>query len=243
MGRETKSGSQQVSKLALAAHTKLKFRQPGQTSRNDLAVRDLRAELLAAERAAVDKKRKAAGLPPLPVNSSSLRLENGDRSFSGENNGEDDKEGENEVIKRRRILEEVGDLDKDDEEDEVDGGVGGTSGKLDGDKGKGKAATVDEGEDDDEDESDEWVVFSSPPDHMGKPENADWLLPSHTYSDSDSDDDDDTAALMAELAKIKQERAEEKARLVSPLMITLTISSPFFSSSKSKRQLTSKTDQ
>lgn len=33
---------------------------------------------------------------------------------------------------------------------------------------------------------------------------------------SDSDDEDETAALMAELAKIKQERAEEKARQVSP---------------------------
>jgi hypothetical protein len=32
---------------------------------------------------------------------------------------------------------------------------------------------------------------------------------------SDSDDEDETAALMAELAKIKQERAEEKARQVS----------------------------
>ena len=32
---------------------------------------------------------------------------------------------------------------------------------------------------------------------------------------SDDSDDDDTAELMAELAKIKQERAEEKARLVS----------------------------
>lgn len=40
-------------------------------------------------------------------------------------------------------------------------------------------------------------------------------------SDDDSDDEDETAALMAELAKIKQERAEEKARLVSvfPLVI------------------------
>lgn len=34
-------------------------------------------------------------------------------------------------------------------------------------------------------------------------------------SDDDSDDEDETAALMAELAKIKQERAEEKARMVS----------------------------
>lgn len=34
-------------------------------------------------------------------------------------------------------------------------------------------------------------------------------------SSDDSDDEDDTAALMAELARIKAERAEEKARLVS----------------------------
>lgn len=34
---------------------------------------------------------------------------------------------------------------------------------------------------------------------------------------SDSDDEDETAALMAELAKIKQERAEEKARQVSAI--------------------------
>lgn len=40
-------------------------------------------------------------------------------------------------------------------------------------------------------------------------------------SDDDSDDEDDTAALMAELAKIKQERAEEKARLVRSIPITL----------------------
>jgi hypothetical protein len=36
---------------------------------------------------------------------------------------------------------------------------------------------------------------------------------------SDSDDEDETAALMAELAKIKQERAEEKARQVSDLCL------------------------
>lgn len=45
-------------------------------------------------------------------------------------------------------------------------------------------------------------------------------------SDDDSDDEDDTAALMAELAKIKQERAEEKARIVS-LSSPPPIPSPF----------------
>ncbi len=40
------------------------------------------------------------------------------------------------------------------------------------------------------------------------------LIRSHGSSDSDSDEEDDTAALMAELNKIKRERAEEKARQV-----------------------------
>lgn len=43
----------------------------------------------------------------------------------------------------------------------------------------------------------------------------------------DSDDEDDTAALMAELAKIKQERAEEKARIVCPLILATIIHQPF----------------
>lgn len=37
-------------------------------------------------------------------------------------------------------------------------------------------------------------------------------------SDDDSDDEDETAALMAELAKIKQERAEEKAKQVGRIL-------------------------
>lgn len=156
MGRESKAGTQQVSKLSLASHTKLKFRQPGQTDSTDVARIDLRAELAAAERAAQDKKRKAAGLPPLPVNevsAAAARLENGDVDEA--------------AAKRRKIIEETAGLDKDDSDDEDEDGEG-------------------EGDDDDDDDDD----------------------------DSDSDDEDDTAALMAELARIKQERAEEKARLV-----------------------------
>jgi len=36
------------------------------------------------------------------------------------------------------------------------------------------------------------------------------------FSDDDDDDDDDTEALMAELERIKKERAEEKLRKVFP---------------------------
>ncbi|OWZ28067.1 protein CWC15 [Cryptococcus neoformans c45] len=167
-GRETKAGSQQISKLSLAAHTKLKFRQPGQTNTSDVVRRDLKAELLAAERAAMDKKRKAEGLPPLaPLESQ----RDGQLRIEGVRDGEEDEA----AAKRRKILEEAAEMDKDDEsESDEEEGKG---------KGKGKAEN-DEDEDDDDDDSDD-----------------------------ESDDEDDTAALMAELAKIKQERAEEKARL------------------------------
>ena len=45
--------------------------------------------------------------------------------------------------------------------------------------------------------------------------SARWCPGAPMLTRSDSDDEDETAALMAELAKIKQERAEEKARQVS----------------------------
>lgn len=133
MGRESKAGTQQVAKLALASHTKLKFRQPGQTTTSDVARRDLRAELAAAERVAQDKKRKAAGLPPLPPLASVGAIENG--------NGEDEA-----AAKRRKILEEAAELDRDDSSDEDESDEEGE------DKGKGRA--VEKEEDDDDDDSD-----------------------------------------------------------------------------------------
>ncbi|KAK1925679.1 Pre-mRNA-splicing factor Cwf15/Cwc15 [Papiliotrema laurentii] len=170
LGRETKVGSQQVAKLSLAAHTKLKFRQPGQNNAGDIVRRDLKAELAAAERAAAEKKRKAAGLPPLPVVDGSLRIENGSGAA-----GEDEEDAA--AAKRRKVLEEALEMDKDDSDDEDEAPV---------DKGKGKALDQDADEDEDEDEDED---------------------------DDDDSDEDETAELMAELAKIKQERAEEKARL------------------------------
>lgn len=138
-GRETKAGSQQISKLSLAAHTKLKFRQPGQTNTSDVARRDLKAELLAAERAALDKKRKAEGLPPLaPLGSQ----QDGQLRIEGARDGEEDEA----AAKRRKILEEAAEMDKDDEsESEEEEGES---------KGKGKAE-----DDEDEDDDDEWVFM------------------------------------------------------------------------------------
>ncbi|WWC88359.1 uncharacterized protein L201_003269 [Kwoniella dendrophila CBS 6074] len=186
-GRETKAGSQQISKLSLASHTKLKFRQPGQTNSSDVQRRDLKLELQLAERNALEKKRKAQGLPPLPPlqSENTLKIENGGQS---QDNKSDNKDEDDQITKRRKILEEAAELDKDDDDDDDDEDEEERT-KLN--KGKGKQVNgngdfkQNDDDDDDEDEDDD---------------------------SDDSDDEDDTAALMAELAKIKQERAEEKAR-------------------------------
>lgn len=111
-GQDSKMGTAQVSKHGMASHTKLKFRQVGQTSVSDVARRDLRAELAAAERAAQDKKRKAQGLPPLPPPAGAKAIGNGE--------GEGDKEEDEAAAKRRKILEEAAELDRDDSSDEDD---------------------------------------------------------------------------------------------------------------------------
>lgn len=72
-------------------------RQPGQTSADEVAKRDLRAELLLAEAEARDKKRKAEGKPPLGIE-----------------NGQDEQGN-----KRRKLLQDAIALDKD--EDDEDG--------------------------------------------------------------------------------------------------------------------------
>lgn len=134
-GRETKAGSQQISKLSLAAHTKLKFRQPGQTNTSDVARRDLKAEFLAAERAALDKKRKTEGLPPLaPLGSQ----QDGQLRIEGARDGEEDET----AAKRRKILEEAAEMDKDDESE--------SEGEEGESKGKGKAEDDEDEDDDDE---------------------------------------------------------------------------------------------
>ena len=138
MGRESKGNSRQYSNKDLASHTKLKFRQPGQTSTSDVAQSDLRRQLLIAERAAIDKKRRDRGLGALPelVLPGSLRIENGDG---------DADEGE-ESRKRRKVLEEVVGLDRDDDDDDEkpkgkdnDDDDDDEDEEMDGAKGKGKA--------------------------------------------------------------------------------------------------------
>ncbi|THH29542.1 hypothetical protein EUX98_g4652 [Antrodiella citrinella] len=129
--KDVKGGSRQFSVRDMAAHTKLKFRQPGQTSTAEVAKRDLKAELVAAEAEARDKKRKAEGKPPLAV-------ENGGASPVEGAGGIADEESN----KRRKLLQDALELDKDEDDDDED------------DEGEKKDEDEEDDDDEDEDEDD-----------------------------------------------------------------------------------------
>jgi len=124
--KDVKGGSRQFSARDMAAHTKLKFRQPGQTSVAEVSKLDLRAELLAAEEEARAKKRKAEGKPPLAV-------ENGSAT-----EGRDE-----ETNKRRKLLQEALEMDKDDDDDDAS------------EKGEKEGEDNDDDEEDDEEDEEE----------------------------------------------------------------------------------------
>ncbi|CZT48633.1 related to Pre-mRNA-splicing factor cwc15 [Rhynchosporium secalis] len=111
-GKDAQRGPAYHQRL-LPAHTQLKVRQPGQGGDADHEVRDLRAELLAAEAAHFAKAKGGPGPASEPAesgvqtNSAKRQLENGD-------------EEEDVDAKRRRVLEESRDIDADSENDEDD---------------------------------------------------------------------------------------------------------------------------
>ncbi|KAH7313406.1 Pre-mRNA-splicing factor Cwf15/Cwc15 [Stachybotrys elegans] len=100
----------------LPAHTKLKFRKPGQGGdADDEPTRDLAAELLAAEKAHFAKRNGA----PMPMDEDddddheTAATSNAKRPPPLTEGGEEDLEA-----KRRRILEESRDIDADDSSEE-----------------------------------------------------------------------------------------------------------------------------
>jgi len=113
-GKETRGNSRQYSARDIAGHTKLKFRQPGQGTKDEIQRRDLRLELERAE-----KRSKAGG--PLT-----------DEPIKPIDAGADDEQAQ-QVAKRRKILEEAAELDRDDSDDNQHsaGGNGADSGDED----------------------------------------------------------------------------------------------------------------
>ncbi|CAK5266102.1 unnamed protein product [Mycena citricolor] len=131
--RDSKAGSRQFSARDMAAHTKLKFRQVGQTSAAEVKQRDLRAELAVAELEAKNKKRKAEGLPPLALE------------------GAAPTPADDEANKRRKLLQESLELDKDDDDEEEAGpGKAAEDGNKEGESSESDSESE---EDDDEDET------------------------------------------------------------------------------------------
>ncbi|KAI0128445.1 Pre-mRNA-splicing factor Cwf15/Cwc15 [Xylariales sp. AK1849] len=115
-GKEALRGPAYHQRL-LPAHTQLKFRQPGQGGDADTEVRDLRAELLAAEAAHFSKKNGGA-LPEFASESESISTSaTAKRPLELTSQADNDEDPE---AKRRRILEESRDIDADSEEDEDD---------------------------------------------------------------------------------------------------------------------------
>ncbi|KAI3338975.1 Cwf15/Cwc15 cell cycle control protein [Ustulina deusta] len=110
-GKEALRGPAYHQRL-LPAHTQLKFRQPGQGGDAD-RVRDLRAELLAAEAVHFAKK-NGDFLPDTNETETSALANNSKRplELTSQADGEEDPDA-----KRRRILEESRDIDADSEDD------------------------------------------------------------------------------------------------------------------------------
>ena len=174
-----------------AAHTKLKFRQPGQGTTSETARRDLRVELERAERIARNKRK-------------GITTAEEDEEVKPEGAAVTAQEEDEQEAKRRKLIEDAAELDRDDdddddEEDGIDLGAEGKQASNGAEKGKGKAVENGHedggaGQDDDDDDDDD-------------------------SSDEDDDDEDETAELLRELEKIKRERAEEKERQVRNLLI------------------------
>jgi protein CWC15 len=212
MGKDARMNTKQYSSRDIAAHTKLKYRQPGQNSKDDLARRDLKLELEMAERESAAKRRRAAGL--LPINEENQANEKQSSTKLLEVGTDEESKA-----KRRKILEEALLADKDDSESDEDSDDDKRGSKR---HGKGKATSV---------------PLSS---HDGSDNGRTNGKNNDEESDDDDDDDDDsdddeseTAELLRELEKIKRERAEEKERQVGANQAKLLFFSPRSSSSSS----------
>ncbi|CAD6586311.1 MAG: hypothetical protein CYPHOPRED_003470 [Cyphobasidiales sp. Tagirdzhanova-0007] len=195
--RSVGSGSRQISVKDVNAFTKLKFRQPGQGTTTEINRRDLKLELERAEQAAKNKRKGIA------TGATNIDEEQGVPAPSlvpgapvGATQGVEDEQ----AAKRRKLIEDAAELDKDDSDEEDGGDEVGVGDKVHTNgfgKGKGKAADgtdTAEGQDGQAKDAEDY----------GEEEDTD--------EEEDEDEEDETAELLRELEKIKRERAEEKER-------------------------------
>lgn len=115
---DSKHLTKNFSAKSMAAHTRLKFRQPAQKDGHSTDRRDLKAQLEKAEKDARNKKRKEQGLQP---------------------EEEDKEELVDEREQKRLKLVEASRLDRDDDDDDQDHDHSNGNGNGNLEKGKGKA--------------------------------------------------------------------------------------------------------
>ncbi|KAK4704419.1 protein CWC15, partial [Phenoliferia sp. Uapishka_3] len=144
-GKDSRGASRIYSSRDIAAHTRLKFRQPGQGTANEVARRDLKLELMAAERES--NSRKSRGQPGYAADG----VTNAGLIEAGAAAEVEDDAG----AKRRKVLADVGGLDADDDDEEPDEGTGDNAHMKEG-KGKGRAVSAEvEGAESEEESSDD----------------------------------------------------------------------------------------
>ncbi|KAF2100428.1 Cwf15/Cwc15 cell cycle control protein [Rhizodiscina lignyota] len=132
-GKDALRGPAYHQRLA-PAYTTLKLRQPGQGGDADAAPRDLRAELLAAEAAALEKKKRASE----PEEEEPQHAPSGTkRQIEAMADDDADEEEDPEAKRRRIILEEAQELDAD-----SDGSDSDDSSDEDEDEGEDETAQL-----------------------------------------------------------------------------------------------------
>ncbi|KAK3322139.1 Pre-mRNA-splicing factor Cwf15/Cwc15 [Apodospora peruviana] len=118
-GKEALRGPAYHQRL-LPAYTQLKFRKPGQGGDPDHEVRDLRAELLAAEAAHFAKTGKGGPAAGALTDGDAVPTAGSSSKRPLELTSHADGDEEDPEAKRRRILEETRDIDADDSDEEED---------------------------------------------------------------------------------------------------------------------------
>ncbi|KAG0317033.1 hypothetical protein BGZ99_006540 [Dissophora globulifera] len=138
-GKGSQAPTRIYSSRDLASHTKLKFRQTGQTSQDELNRLDLKAQLLRAEQDHYQQANKAAKLASGLSNS--FKDDDDDDEPQQKEIAIGEGSTESPLERKRRLLKEAERLDKDDSDDD------------DSDKGSDDSDSDDSDSDDDEDDT------------------------------------------------------------------------------------------
>ncbi|KAF8971969.1 hypothetical protein BGZ46_010201 [Entomortierella lignicola] len=120
-GKGSQAPTRIYSSRDLASHTKLKFRQTGQTSQDELNRLDLKAQLLRAEQDHYEKVNKVTKLASGLSNSFKDTDDDDDKDHDDKAlQSKQQEDSETPLERKRRLLKEAERLDKDDSDDSDD---------------------------------------------------------------------------------------------------------------------------